>query len=141
MIHHFFFYCFFFQVIHNLLLSDNIEIGEKVVNGEKDTKSENDGLVKFTLKNSFIDIIPPLLISTLFELIECSDDMSATFSSLFLEEHSTKNDGKSNKNQSVGHIFNIPELLNTDKNSRKYSDFSLVGRSLLSILSNTNKMD
>ena len=134
------FYCLFvFQVIHNLLLSDNIENGEK---DEKDVKSEDKGLVKSSLKNSFIDVIPPLLISSLIELIECSDDMLATFSSLFLEEHSLKNEGKNNeKSSTLGHIFNIPELVNIDENSRKYSDFSQVGRSVLSIISNMNKND
>ena len=134
------FYCLFvFQVIHNLLLSDNIENGEK---DEQDVRSENKGLIKSSLKNSFIDVIPPLLISTLIELIECSDDMLATFSSLFLEEHSLKNEGKNNeKSSTLGHIFNIPELVNIDENSRKYSDFSQVGRSVLSIISNINKND
>ena len=136
------FFIIFFQVIHNLLLSDNIENGEKDEKDEQDVKSENKGLVKSSLKNSFIDVIPPLLISTLIELIECSDDMLATFSSLFLEEHSLKNEGKNNeKSSTLGHIFNIPELVNIDENSRKYSDFSQVGRSVLSIISNINKND
>lgn len=100
-----------------------------------------DGLIAISVKTDFIDTIPPLLISTLTELIECSDDMSDTISSLFLGEHSSiikeKEIGKEKGNdiKPMGHIFKIPELMNTDKNMKKYVDFSFIGRSVLSIIS------
>ena len=41
---------------------------------------------------------------------------------------------KGNDIKPMGHIFKIPELMNTDKNMKKYVDFSFIGRSVLSII-------
>lgn len=82
--------------------------------------------------------IPPLLVSTLNELIDCSDDMAETLSSLIIpngknSENEKKNGEKDKKGDPdmANHIFLIPELRVTDESIQKYLDFSKVGRAVL----------
>jgi hypothetical protein len=86
--------------------------------------------------------IPPLLVSTLNELIDCSDDMAETLSSLIIPNHGKisenekKNGEKDNRVDSdmANHIFLIPELRVNDESIKKYLDFSKVGRAVLGSL-------
>lgn len=92
--------------------------------------------------------LPQLLISTLDELIDCSDDMSETLKSLLVTDRRTdntensNNDNKNSKNihfDNTNHIFTMPEFRNTNESIKKYLDFSKIARSVLENIKNHEK--
>lgn len=79
--------------------------------------------------------IPTLLIETLNELIDCSDDMVEAFSSITIQnikENVNKEEGNTIDN--ANHIFLIPQLRNTNDNIKKYTDFITIGRRVLAMI-------
>lgn len=82
--------------------------------------------------------IPSLLSDTLIELIDCADDMIEALSSMTIQQSEKNKDGKENMIQNgydnVNHIFQIPQLINTNDDIKKYTDFTVIGRKVLTIL-------
>lgn len=77
--------------------------------------------------------IPSLLIETLNELIDCSDDMVEAFSSITIQ-NVKENDKEENNVDNANHIFLIPQLRNTNDNIKKYTDFITIGRRVLAMI-------
>jgi hypothetical protein len=77
--------------------------------------------------------IPSLLIETLNELIDCSDDMVQAFSSITIQNR--KENVKEEINvDNANHIFLIPQLRNTNESIKKYTDFITIGRRVLAMI-------
>lgn len=78
--------------------------------------------------------IPSLLIETLNELINCSEDMVEAYSSIMI--HKSKENIKEEENNvdSANHIFLIPQLRNTNESVKKYTDFITIGRRVLAMI-------
>ena len=86
----------------------------------------------------FYHKIPSSLSDTLTELIDCADDMIEALSSITKKQTDKKKDGKENMVESsyynVNHIFQIPQLTNTNDDIKKYTDFTVIGRKVLTII-------
>ena len=112
-------------------------------NKEKSVKNNNSSKNKITEVSEgnilLFHKIPQLLISTLDELIDCSDDMTDTLKSLLVTDKRTdnnndNNDSNNSKNgnfDNTNHIFTMPELRNTNESIKKYFDFSKIARAVL----------
>lgn len=108
------------QVLHNLFILDN----------EKNNENEKNNTIYFNVT------IPPLLINTLRELIDCSDDMAETLKTVSNEK---REQNPENVSGDMGHIFGrITEISNKKENMRnnnesikKYLDFSNAGKAVL----------
>jgi hypothetical protein len=108
------------QVLHNLFILDN----------EKNNENEKNNTIHFNVT------IPPLLINTLRELIDCSDDMAETLKTVNNEK---RGQNPENVSGGMGHIFGrITEISNKNENMKnnnenikKYLDFSNAGKAVL----------
>jgi hypothetical protein len=103
-------------VLHNLFIIDK---------NEKNNENENDK------KNTiyFNVMIPPLLINTLRELIDCSDDMAETLKIVNIEKRGQNPDTLPG---GMGHVFGrITEISNKNENIKKYLNFSKAGKAVL----------
>jgi hypothetical protein len=75
--------------------------------------------------------VPSLLIETLNELIDCSDDMVEAFSSITIQNMKENVNKDENNIDNANHIFLIPQLRNTNDSIKKYTDFITIGRRVL----------
>ena len=78
--------------------------------------------------------IPSLLIETLNELIDCSDDMVEAFSSITIQNMKENIKEEENNVDNANHIFLIPQLRNTNDHIKKYTDFITIGRRVLAMI-------
>ena len=86
-----------------------------------------------------INTVPAMMVSTLTELIECADDMVETlFTDLKSNNTDLEKKLKYQNQKNISHVFMIPEMVNTDPEIKKYTDFSTVGKTVLQILSHTD---
>ena len=134
-----YFFVYFYQVLHNLIQSE----GSRNSSRRNSANASRRNSVEESTKTVILSHeIPPLLVSTLNELIDCSDDMAQTLSSLIItNDKNNRNEKKNNDEKDsrgnsdmANHIFLIPELRVTDESIKKYLDFSKVGRAVLESL-------
>jgi hypothetical protein len=110
-------------VLHNLFIIDKNEKNNENENKKKD-------IIYFNV------IIPPLLINTLRELIDCSNDMAETLETVNNEKRGQTPDTLPG---GMEHIFGrITEISNKNENTKnnnenikKYLDFSKAGKAVL----------
>ena len=105
---------------------------------EKDYSEEKNDDKCCTKFVNFYHKIPSLLSETLIELIDCADDMREALSSITIQENEKNKDVEENMigniYDKVNHIFQIPQLTRTNDDIKKYTDFTIIGRKVLTIL-------